>query len=207
MKKFVCMLAMSAIASFSPLAHAGGGLFGLDRYDEREDSGIFSRSNQKALDAILITGMVGTALWEGTDSTLGKASWQAIDATLVTAATTEAMKRIFQRPRPSQDPDPNHWFRGGNHRSFPSGEVAMVTSIVTPYIYAYHEEHPAVWALASLPAYMAYARMTSQAHWLSDVVAGGLIGAGVGWWASRREQPLILVVTGRGAFVGWHTKF
>jgi membrane-associated phospholipid phosphatase len=206
MKKFACMFVLSAIASFAPLAHAGG-LFGLDRYDEREDSGIFSRSNQKALDVLLLTGVLGTALWEGTDSTLGKASWQAIDATLATAVTTEAMKRVFRRPRPAQDPNPDHWFRSSNDHSFPSGEVAMVASIVTPYIYAYHEEHPAVWALASLPAYMAYARMSSQAHWLSDVLAGGLIGAGLGYWASRREQPLILVVTGRGAFVGWHAKF
>jgi undecaprenyl-diphosphatase len=206
MKKFVCILVLSAVAGFAPAAHAGG-LFGLDRFDEREDSGIFSRSNQKALDVLLITGVVGTALWEGTDNTLGKTSWQAIDATLATAATTEAMKRIFRRPRPAQDQNPNHWFRSSNDHSFPSGEVAMVTSIVTPYIYTYHEEHPAVWALATLPAYMAYARMSSQAHWLSDVIVGGVVGAGMGYWASRREQPLILVVTGRGAFVGWHTKF
>ncbi len=204
MKKIVCALLLACVV---PLTHAGG-LFGFDKFDEREDSGIFSRSNQKAVDLILITGVVGTALWEGTDNTLGKASWQAIDATLATAATTEAMKRIFERPRPSQDPDPNHWFRGGNHHSFPSGETAMVASMVTPYIYAYHEDHPAVWALAALPAYMAYARMSSQAHWLTDVIAGGAIGAGLGYWASRREQPLVLVVTGqRGVFVGWHTKF
>lgn len=203
-KKNAAALLLSCLV---PLAHAGG-LFGFDRFDEREDSGIWRRGNQRALEAVLLTGVVGTALWEGTDSRLGKTSWQAIDATLATAVATEAMKRVFQRPRPAQDPDPNHWFRGSGNHSFPSGEVAMVTSIVTPYIYAYHEEHPAVWALAAAPAYMAYARMASQAHWFSDVVAGAAIGAGLGYWASRREQPLVLVVAGRhGTFVGWHTKF
>lgn len=206
MKKNVAALVL--LSCLLPLAHAGGGPFGIDHFDEREDTGIWRRGNQRALEAVLLTGMVGTALWEGTDNQLGKTSWQAIDATLATAVTTEVMKRAFQRPRPAQDPDPNRWFRGSGNHSFPSGEVAMVTSIVTPYIYNYHDEHPAVWALAAAPIYLGYARMTSQAHWLSDVVAGAAIGAGLGYWASRREQPLVLVVAGRhGTFVGWHTKF
>ena len=200
--------ALLLLSCLLPFAHAGGGPLGIDHFDEREDNGIWRRGNQRALEAVLLTGMVGTALWEGTDNQLGKTSWQAIDATLAAVVTTEVMKRAFQRPRPAQDPDPNHWFRGSGNHSFPSDEVATVTAIVTPYIYNYHEEYPAVWALAAAPAYMAIARTKSQAHWLSDVVAGAAIGAGVGYWASRRDKPLVLVVAGRhGTFVGWHTKF
>jgi undecaprenyl-diphosphatase len=54
---------------------------------------------------------------------------------------------------------------------------------------------------------MGYARMTSQAHWLTDVLAGAAVGVALGYWASRRDQPLILVVSGKGGFVGWRTKF
>jgi undecaprenyl-diphosphatase len=197
------LLALVVLVLATSVAHA----LGFDHFDEREDTGVWRRSNQKAVASLLFVGVVGTAVWQGTDTELGRTSWQAIDATLATAATTEAMKRVFGRPRPAQDPDPGHWFRGSRYHSFPSGDVAMVASAVTPYILAYHEEQPAVWALAALPVYMGYARMTSQAHWLTDVLAGAAVGVALGYWASRRDQPLILVVSGKGGFVGWRTKF
>jgi undecaprenyl-diphosphatase len=180
---------------------------GIDHYDEREDTGIFSRQNQKRVEALALGGMIATALWEGTDYKLGQTSWQSIDATLLTAATTEVLKATFQRSRPSQNPNPNDWFAGQGHKSFPSGETAMMAAIVTPYIVAYHDEHPAVWGLEALPLYMGYARMASQAHWLSDVLAGAAVGTVMGYYASQRTQPLVLSITGKGVFVGLHTKF
>ena len=202
-KKLITVFMSTAALIWPALAIAG-----LDRFDEEEARGIFTRSNQKRLDNLVLTGMVGTALIEGTDSKLGRTTWQAIDSTLTAAIATEAMKDIFQRPRPSQNPNPNVWFAGSGHKSFPSGEVAEMASFVTPYIYAYKDEHPAVWALAVLPVYMGKARMASQAHWLSDVLAGAAVGYATGYYAVQREQPLVLTLTGQhGVFVGWRTKF
>jgi len=84
---------------------------------------------------------------------------------------------------------------------------AVMAAIVTPYIVAYHDEHPAVWGLEALPLYMGYSRMASQAHWLSDVLAGAAVGTVMGYYASQRTQPLVLSITGKGVFVGLHTKF
>jgi undecaprenyl-diphosphatase len=187
---------------FSPVAQAG-----FDNFDEREDTGIFSRQNQKALDAIVIGGMVGTALWQGTDTKLGRTSWQALDASLLTAGTTEVLKNVFQRPRPSENPNSDVWFAGHGNKSFPSGEAAFMAAFVTPYIYAYKDEQPAVWGLVALPVYMGYARMSSQAHWLSDILAGYAVGFELGYYATQRQQPLVLSITGQGVFVGWRTKF
>ncbi|TFY96691.1 phosphatase PAP2 family protein [Ramlibacter humi] len=179
----------------------------LDQFDEREDSGIWSRRHQQQLDVLVITGVVGLAVMEGTETRLGLASWRAIDAALMTAATTEVMKRVFGRPRPSDNNDPDAWFKGGKNRSFPSGETAMMAAFVTPYIVEYREETPAIWALALLPAYMARARMKSQAHWLSDVVAGAAVGVACGIHATDRDTPLVLSITGRSAFVGLRHRF
>jgi undecaprenyl-diphosphatase len=186
---------------------ADAGQRGLDRFDEKEDTGIYSRANQKRLDALVIGGMLGVAVWEGTDTKLGRTTWQAIDASLTSAATTEVMKNVFQRPRPSQDPNPTRWFAGRGNKSFPSGETALMTAFVTPYIYAYRDEQPAVWGLAVLPLYMGSARMASQGHWLTDVLVGAAVGAGAGYLAAQRENPLVLSVTGHGVFVGWSTRF
>ena len=184
-----------------------GGLFGIDRFDEREDNGIYSRSNQKRLDVVVLAGLAATALWEGTDSPLGKTTWQAVDATLTTALVTEAMKNVFSRPRPSQNSDPNVWFAGKGHKSFPSGEAALMATVVTPYILALHEEYPAAWGLLALPLYMGKARMASQAHWLSDVLVGAAVGFGMGYCAYRRDQPLVLTLASDGVIVGWKQRF
>ena len=179
----------------------------IDRLDEREDTGFYSRINQRRVDALLVTGVVGLAFFEGMETRLGRAAWQGIDAALMTAATTETMKRVFSRPRPSQNPDPSVWFAGSGNRSFPSGEAAMAAAFTTPFILAYKDDYPAVWALAVVPAYMARARMASHAHFMTDVVAGAAIGIGYGWYASQREVPLVLSITGRSTFIGLRYRF
>ncbi len=184
-----------------------GGIIGLDRCDEFEASGIYSRKNQKLLEAIVIGGTVGVGLWEGTESPAGRTAWKTMDSMAMTAVATELMKNVFQRPRPSQSSDPDLWRQGGGNKSFPSGETATMAAFVTPIIVEYQQEHPAVWALSALPLYMGKARMGSQAHWLSDVVAGAAVGVGVGVYAARRDSPLLLELTSDGVFVGLKRRF
>jgi hypothetical protein len=42
-----------------------------------------------------------------------------------------------QPSRPSQTDDPGDWFQGHGHNSFPSGEVMLVTTAVTPFVLEY----------------------------------------------------------------------
>lgn len=184
-----------------------GGPLHIDRYDGREDSGIFSRTNQKRLDVLVIGGLFGTALWQGTETPLGKTAWKTVDGVVTTAIATEVMKNVFQRPRPAQNSDPNLWRQGQGNKSFPSGEVAMMAAVVTPYIVEHHAESPAVWSLLLLPAYMGYARTASLAHWNSDVLAGAAIGGTFGYFAAKRDVPLVLSVTGHTVFLGWKRLF
>lgn len=215
------MLAASLIVGglllFSGAAHAAtgatsaegrtGGPFGLDRYDAREDRGILSRVHQKRLDLLALGTLGATALWEGSETPTGRVAWQGVDAVLVTAVATETLKNVFQRPRPSQNANPDTWFAGSGHKSFPSGETAMMAAIVTPAILAHQAQAPGVWALAALPVYMGAARMSSQGHWLTDVLAGAGVGVLVGQWAHAREQPLVLGLTPGGVFVGMTQRF
>lgn len=184
-----------------------GGIFHLDRCDEYEATGIRSRKNQKLLDTVVLGGTLGVAMWEGTDSRLGRQAWQSLDSIVTAAVATEVMKRVFQRPRPSQSDDPDLWRQGKGHYSFPSGETATMAAFVTPIILNYRDEYPAVWGLTLLPLYMADARMGSQAHWTSDVLAGAAVGVAAGWFATKRQSPLILGLTKDGAFVGLRRRF
>lgn len=202
------LLPLAALAQASPMMDQNHGLFGLDRYDENEAHGIFTRPNQKRVDYLVIGTMAGTALWEGTDSKLGKAMWQSIDASIASGLSAQALKMITTRPRPDQNPDPRVWFQGPGHYSFPSGETALMSAFATPLILNYQDEHPAIWGLALLPVYMGKARMASQGHWLTDVLAGAGLGATMGYFAYREEQPVVLRITGNnGVYVGLKVKF
>ena len=184
---------------------AGDGLAGLDHKVTYDDSGIWSRSNQNVLRYGALAVDIGIAVWEGGETRLGKNAWQSIDSVTAATLVAEAGKRVFGRLRPSETDDPNQWRMGG--RSFPSGEVAEISGIVTPYVLEYGNDHPAVYALELLPVYDAIARVKVQAHWQTDVIAGFALGTATGYLAHRRDSPFILGLLPHGFSVGLRARF
>ncbi|MGN2251787.1 phosphatase PAP2 family protein [Frateuria sp. GZRe12] len=193
---FACLLFLASGAAF-----ASGGPLGIDHRLHYDNSGIWKRSNQKVLLYGSIVTIGAGAIAFGDNDKLGDTFWRSVDAMVITGVGTQAMKYTFRRERPSQTDDPNRFFTHG--QSFPSGEVAALSAAVTPFIANYGDEHPAVWALALLPAYDAVARMKVHAHWQSDVLVGALVGTGVGLWATRRDSPLVVGWLPGGFSVGY----
>jgi undecaprenyl-diphosphatase len=181
---------------------AGDGPLGIDHRLALDDRGIWKRSTQNALLGVVVTGTIAAAFWEGGETRLGKTLWQSVDATLISTVATTGGKLVFTRVRPSQTDDANQWFKGGHHYSFPSGEVGAMSAVVTPFVLEYSHDHPWVWALESLPAYIAVARVKSRAHWQTDVLAGFAIGTAGGYYAHSRDSPWMLGVLPHGVSVG-----
>ncbi|MBT2144663.1 MULTISPECIES: phosphatase PAP2 family protein [unclassified Rhodanobacter] len=188
-------------------AHAGDGPFGIDHRVHYDDSGIWKRSNQEVLIYGTIGTVVGGALVFGDNDQLGDTFWRSVDAMAVASVGAEAMKYTFQRERPSQTDNPDRFFSGSHAESFPSGEVAAISAAVTPFIVTYGRDHPAVYALALLPAYDAVARVKTHGHWQSDVLVGAALGTGVGLWAAHRDSPLIVSWLPGGFRVGFIHRF
>ena len=189
-------------------AQAGSGLLGLDSYVTKDDSGIWARKNQLLLINTLLVGETAAALWEGGETRFGRTMWKSIDATVVGGAASEVMKLTFSRSRPSQTTDPNQWFQGSGHESFPSGEVTIVSAIVTPVMLEYRHEHPTVYALQLLPIYDAIARVKVHGHWQSDVIAGYALGTTAGYYMhGRRQTPFVLNVMPHSIYVGLSQHF
>jgi membrane-associated phospholipid phosphatase len=200
---FVYLCALLAAAGVSSPAHAGSGLLGLDHRIAYDNSGIWKRTTQVDLiyGTVLVVG--GGALALGDDSKLGDTFWRSVDALAVTAATTTVAKYTFQRERPSATSNPNLFFQGSHAQSFPSGEVAAIAAAVTPFMVNYGEDHPAIYALALLPAYDAVARVKTRGHWQSDVLVGAAIGTGVGLWTAHRNTSLVAGWLPGGFSVGY----
>ena len=194
---------LMALFALFPMAaaHGGGGPFGIDHRLHYDNSGVWRRGNQKALiyGSVLIIGTGAIAL--GDEEPLGDTFWRSADAMLVTGVGTQALKYAFGRQRPTQTRNPDRFFKHG--QSFPSGEVAAISAAVTPFVVTYGSDYPAVYALTLLPAYDAVARMKVRGHWQSDVIAGAVIGVGIGVWASHRDSPLIVGWLPGGFSVGY----
>jgi PAP2 superfamily len=195
------------LALASAVAEAGGGPLGIDHEIGFDQSGIWARKYQTGLENGVIALELAGALWFGNDDALGHTFWQTIDSSVISGAAALVLKRATGRARPEQGNNPNRWFKGSCCESFPSGEVTLQASFVTPFIADYAHEHPWVWALEVLPAYDGLARLKSHAHWQTDIIAGWALGTGVGYWMAKREVPLSVQILPRGLTIGLSKRF
>jgi PAP2 superfamily len=195
----VCLL-ISGLASTQAYA-------GFDHELPLDQSGMWGRPYQTGLQNGVIALELAGSLWFGNDNELGHTFWQTIDASVISGIGATALKYAFSRARPYQGNDPDAWFKGSGHQSFPSGEVTLQASFVTPFIANYARQEPWILALEALPVYDAIARLKSQAHWQTDVIAGWALGTGVGYWSSTRAVPLSVQFLPRGLSVGFSKRF
>jgi len=193
------------------LAHAGGALaggpFGIDHPITPDESGIWARHYTLTLEYTVVAIDLGGAIWLGGESELGKTFWQTTDSMLFGQLAAQAAKWAFGRERPSQTSNPNVWFKGLQAQSFPSGEVTLQASFVTPFIVTYADRDPWIWALEVLPAYDAVARVKEGGHWQSDVLAGWALGTGFGYFAAKKDNPFVLGLLPHGFMVGLRARF
>ena len=115
------------VALLSPACACFAG--GIDHVVNFDQSGIWNRNIQKGLEYTLIGSEIAGALWLGGEDRLGKTFWQSIDSSALGGVSSEAMKHIFTRARPDQGGNPNQWFQGSGHYSYPSGEVTAVSTV------------------------------------------------------------------------------
>jgi undecaprenyl-diphosphatase len=153
----------------------------------------------------LILGAVGMAVYEGTESRLGKTAWKSMDAGILSQILTEGTKHLTGRLRPREAQTPNQWGKGG--KSFFSGHVSGTTALVTPFILEYKDDYPLVQLLWALPLHQMGGRVKAQAHWQSDVIVAALVGYASGYWAHQRDTPFLLSFSSDKVVIGWKHKF
>jgi undecaprenyl-diphosphatase len=200
---------LCSFLAMAPAAFAGGGPLGIDHEWSYDNSGIWARPKQLTLEYGMIAFEVGGAVWEGGETRFGRTLWQSVDSSVASGIVALALKYATSRVRPiDSGGDPNLWFKGHGNQSFPSGEVALVSSGITPIVLEYRRDDPWVYALELLPLYDGIARMKVQAHWQSDVIAGFALGTGVGWLMHGREgTPYVLSVLPHGFYIGLKKSF
>jgi membrane-associated phospholipid phosphatase len=133
---------------------------------------------------LMLVGGAGAAVALGDDrmQNIGIISLESLAGA---AALSIATKHAVGRARPEEGL--GHLSRTANRSdaSFPSNHATVAFAAVTPFA----QEYDAPW-LYGLAAAGSLGRVAQRQHWVSDVVAGGLLGYAVGsWlWQSQRDN-------------------
>lgn len=166
-----------------------------DRFVQKHQENVAMRSFGnfgKAMPLVLVAG-AGAALAFGDEraSNIGLISLEAVAASI---GVTQVGKYAVGRARPGAGQGP--WSQVDGNRgnaSFPSGHSAVAFAAVTPFAMEY--DAPWLYGVAALSA---AGRVAARQHFVSDTVAGGLVGYAVGGWlwhSQRENRGSILSVT------------
>jgi membrane-associated phospholipid phosphatase len=162
---------------------------GILRYAERHKDERWLERGVKWGDAlpVVAAGLSGVFALDDSRPRLQDAGIAALEASALAVAGTEVLKRAVGRARPDTglgNAEFDSFTSERDFHSFPSRHAAVMWAAVTPYA----KEFGMPW-LYGLAAITNAARAASREHWVSDTVAGSLIGYWLGSlaWEARRD--------------------
>ncbi len=139
----------------------------------------------------------GAAALDGSDPRRSRTGYAALEAGGTALLAVTGLKYAFGRARPGNELG-NHAFKPfsmtAGYDSLPSGHTIITWAVATPFA----QEYDAPW-LYGLAAVTNLARVGSRNHWVSDTIAGSVLGYAIGkvfWESSRTPQkgaPRVLI--------------
>jgi len=156
-----------------------------------------------------LVGAAGAAFALG-DERMQNTGLIAMQSIAAAAGVSVVGKYAVGRARPQSEQGPWSQVGDGQSRSnasFPSGHSAVAFAAITPFA----KEYDAPW-LYGVAALGAGGRIAGRKHWVSDTVAGSVIGYAVGswlWHAQRNDSKSnLMVLPGpRSVSVTWQKSY
>jgi hypothetical protein len=182
-----------------------------DKYVSKHSETRFARSwgnfGKNMPIALLATAGTAVALGDDRMQNMGIISLQSVVAALGVSAVG---KYAVARARPGEERGPFSRVGEGYSRtnsSFPSGHSAIAFAAVTPFA----KEYDAPW-LYGVAVISSMGRVANRQHWVSDVVAGGVIGYAMGsiLWQGQRDNTrshLTIMPGPKEISVAWQTTY
>jgi len=110
-----------------------------------------------------------------------------VDGTII----SESLKHVSQRQRPRVDNSSGEFFDGGT--AFPSGHAINSWTLATIVAEEYGPRHPTVRYISyGLATAVSISRFTARKHFLSDVLAGSVMGYGIGHYVYKQHHDASL---------------
>lgn len=152
--------------------------------DHGDRGGVKALANFGNALPVIALGGAGLAALASSDPRLSRTGWAAVQAGGAGVLGGLALKHALGRARPdSPGASPGDFFSVNGNRSdssMPSIHTAAMWGAVTPFAKEY--DQPWLYGVAALTN---FARVAKNRHWVSDTVAGSLLGYGLGTLAWR----------------------
>lgn len=163
-----------------------------------------------ALPWLALAGSAAVAL-DGSDPLRSRTGYTALESGGTALLVAMGLKKVVGRARPWTELGNNNFKPLSGSASngtdgFPSGHTIITWAVATPFA----EEYNAPW-LYGVAAVTNLARVGSRQHWVSDTVAGSLLGYGIGkiFWESSHsanKNGFRILPSPSGIDVSWDLK-
>lgn len=183
-----------------------------DRRSSRSDAvaRVFHYGGEPAL-VFGIPGGILAAGFIGGNKNLQRSGGRVLASLVAAGITTATIKAITGRVRPSDASDQYTFRPFSQNDAFPSGHATMAFALAT----SLSAEIDRSWATAVLYAGAsgtAWSRLNDHRHWLSDVLAGAMVGITAGnviegRWRIFGLGPPSFLAGPRGTVVEWRLAF
>ena len=192
-RRFAEALAAAGNPATDRLLVAGALIGGAALFDRAAGSYADAHHNEPALKVLrqggsalpyVEFGLAGAAWLARRGSPDGDIALASVESGLTSVAMAEVIKRAVDRSRPSDGrgaADFGHAKRSDS--SFPSAHTALAWGVLTPIAQRY--DAPWLYGVAALTN---VGRVASRDHWLSDTVAGAVLGYVVGDWFGKHAD-------------------
>jgi membrane-associated phospholipid phosphatase len=181
-----------------------------DQFAKDHAASHWVRDGVRVGNALPWLGLAGSALaaFDGSDPNRSRTGFAATEAGFAALLASSGLKYGVGRARPTENLG-NHSFSSfttdARYNAFPSRHTSVAWAVATPFALEY--DAPWLYGAAFITN---LARVGSREHWVSDTVAGSLIGYGLGriFWESSRSQnravPRVMVYP-NGIRLAWVT--
>jgi membrane-associated phospholipid phosphatase len=156
----------------------------VDRFMQKHQGSSVARgwNNVGKATPIVLAGVATGAIAFG-DARMQNIGIISLQSIAGAAALSTAIKHVVGRARPSQGPGQWATTSDRSNASFPSNHATVAFAAVTPFA----QEYDAPW-LYGVAAAGSLGRTAGRQHWVSDVVAGGVLGMAVGSWLWQAQR-------------------
>lgn len=156
----------------------------VDLFMRRHANSTLARKWNKVGEAtpVVFAGVAAGALAFGNErmQNIGIISLESI---VGAGALSVAAKRMIGRARPSEEAGRWSHTSDRSNASFPSNHSALAFAAVTPFA----QEYDVPW-LYGVAAVGSLGRTAGRQHWVSDVIAGGVLGYAMGSWLWQTQR-------------------
>ena len=156
----------------------------VDRFMKKHEGSRVARAwnNVGKVTPVALAGAAASAVAFG-DARMQNIGIISLESIAGAAALSIATKHVVGRARPNEEL--GQWSKAPNrsNASFPSNHATVAFAAVTPFA----QEYDAPW-LYGLAAAGSLGRTAGRQHWVSDVVAGGVLGMAVGGWLWQAQR-------------------